>query len=196
MPFVDIVKRNRSYRRFDESREVPMAALEELAGLARYCASGMNQQPLRYALVADRAKSAEIFPALGWAGYLKDWPGPAEGERPAAYVVMMTTGKSGPWTRADVGIAAQTILLGAAELGLGGCMIGTVNRDVVARVLDLPQDHEIQLVLALGAPAETVVVDDQEPGGDCKYWRDDQGVHHVPKLRTADVVVRRFPSGA
>lgn len=195
MPFADIVKRNRSYRRFDQSREVPMAVLEELAGLTRHCASGMNQQPLRYALVADRDKNAEVFPALGWAGYLKDWPGPAEGERPAAYVVVMSVGKSGPWTRADVGIAAQTILLGAAELGLGGCMIATVNRDVVARALDLPQDCEIQLVLALGAPAETVVVDDQEPDGDCKYWRDDQGVHHVPKLRTADVVVRRFPSG-
>lgn len=195
MSFADIVKRNRSCRRFDQSREVPLAVLEELAGLARYCASGRNVQPLRYALVADRAKNAEIFPALNWAGYLKEWPGPEEGERPAAYIVMLSEGAGGPWIRADVGIAAQTMLLGAVELGLGGCMIGTINKDMVAAALGISEEFEIQLVLALGVPVETVVVDDQEPGGDCKYWRDDKGVHHVPKLRAADVVVRRFPSG-
>lgn len=197
MGLTELVKSNRSYRRFDESHAVSMGELEELVELARYTASAMNQQPLRYALVAEPGKNAEVFATTAWAGYLKDWSGPAEGERPAAYVVMMTEGKAGPWAKADLGIAAQTIMLGAAERGLGGCMLGALKKDALAEALGVDQEeHEILLVLALGKPAETVVVDDVEPGGDYKYWRDGEDVHHVPKRRSGDVVIRRWPGTA
>lgn len=193
MQMSEMVRKNRSYRRFDQSKPVTAQTLHELAGLTRYCASATNMQPLRYALVADPAKCAEVFECLAWAGYLTDWPGPAEGERPTGYVVMLCEGKSGPWTRADMGIAAQTILLGAVEKGLGGCMLGALKREPLAEVLGLGDGYEIMLVVALGVPAETVVIDDLEPGGDVKYWRDEASVHHVPKRRTGDVVLLSVP---
>jgi hypothetical protein len=45
------------------------------------------------------------------------------------------------------------------------------------------------LVLALGKPKETVVLETVGPEGDVKYWRDEQSVHHVPKRRLEDIIV-------
>jgi hypothetical protein len=123
------------------------------------------------------------------AGYLKDWNGPAEGERPTAYVVILgdtsISGNSG----CDHGIAAQTILLGATEKGLGGCMIGSVKRAELQKTLAIDTRFEVLLVIALGKPAEKVVIEEAAQGSDVKYWRDEQGVHHVPKRKLGDIIV-------
>jgi nitroreductase len=89
----------------------------------------------------------------------------------------------------DHGIAAQTMLLGAVERGLGGCMIASINRDGLRQALNISPRFEILLVLALGKPRERVVVETPEPGGDCRYWRDNEGVHHVPKRRLDDIIL-------
>lgn len=191
--FRDLVLRNRSYRRFREERAVRLADLRELADLARICPSGANLQPLRYALIADRDVNALVFPCLSWAGYLADWPGPAEGERPAAYIVILhdpAVKESGPGH--DAGIAAQTILLGAAERGLGGCMIGSIDRERLRGVLELDPVLQIVLVLALGEPVEMIVLEDLNGDGDIRYWRDESGLHHVPKRSLGKLVAREF----
>jgi nitroreductase len=191
--FRDLVLRNRSYRRFREERPVELAVLRELTGLARLCPSGANLQPLRYVLVADREVNSLVFPCLSWAGYLPDWAGPAAGERPAAYIVILhdpVVKAGGPGH--DAGIAAQTILLGAADRGLGGCMIGSVDRERLRVVLGIEDPLEIVLVLAIGEPVERVVVEDLDGDGDIRYWRDESGLHHVPKRSLGKMVAGEF----
>ncbi len=185
----DLVLKNRSYRRFYEDVAVDMATLRELVDLARLSASASNLQPLKYVLACDPQKNAAIFPHLGWAGYLKDWGGPREGERPSAYMVILADTEISKSVGCDHGIAAQSIMLGATERGLGGCMIASVKKPALREALGIPLRYEILLVLALGRPKETVVIETVGPDGDVKYWRDAEGVHHVPKRRLEDIIL-------
>jgi len=184
----ELIRRNRSYRRFHQQQPVDLSTLRELVNLARMSPSGANLQPLKYILSCDPGRNEKIFPCLAWAGYLKDWPGPQEGERPAAYIIILGDTTIAKSFDADTGIAAQTILLAATEKGLGGCMIGSINRNQLRQALDIDQRYEIVLVIALGRPKETVVL--EETGDvDIKYWRDEQGVHHVPKRSLDSLIV-------
>jgi nitroreductase len=83
----------------------------------------------------------------------------------------------------------QNILLGAVEKGLGGCIIGSVQRKKLNEILNVPEPYEIQFFIALGEPVEKVVVEEIGPDGDVKYWRDAQAVHHVPKRRLEDLIL-------
>ena len=185
----DLVMQNRTYRRFHQEVAVEQQMLRELVDLARLSASAANLQPLKYILSCEPQKNALIFPHLGWAGYLKDWPGPCEGERPSAYIIILGDTRISQSFGCDHGIAAQSILLGATEKGLGGCMIGTVQRQKLREALDIPSCYEILLVLALGKPKEQVVIDALDAAGDIKYWRDGNGVHHVPKRGLEDIIL-------
>lgn len=186
----DLVTRSRSYRRFHQDVRIPRQTLVGLVDLARHAPSGANLQPLKYVLVEEPKQCAKVFPYLAWAGYLKEWPGPVEGERPAAYLVLLGDKRIKQVIEHDTGIAVQTMLLGAAEQGLGGCIIQTVQRRELRLVLEIPEDFEILLVLALGKPKETVVLEPLGPEGDVKYWRDAEGVHHVPKRALDDLILR------
>jgi nitroreductase len=185
----DLVLRNRSYRRFDESHRIAHDTLVELIGLARCTPSAANRQPLKYILAADRKTNDCIFPCLAWAAYLQEWEGPAPGERPTAYIVILIDETITRDWWCDDGIAAQTILLGAVEKGLGGCMIGSISKERLQQELHIPEHLKIRLVVALGKPAEQVVLEDLEPGGDIRYWRDTEGVHHVPKRTLAELII-------
>lgn len=134
--------------------------------------------------------NAIIYQHLAWAGSLKDWDGPQEGERPTAYVIIFGDTEIKSSFGVDYGIAAQSIMLGAAEQGLGGCMIASVQRNTLREALGIPDRYEILLVLALGKPAETVVMERIEVSGSVRYYRDAEGVHHVPKRSLEDLIVR------
>ena len=188
----DLIRKNRSYRRFYQDVAVDLETLRALVNLARLSASGSNLQPLKYILSCEAETNARIFPHTRWAGYLKDWPGPAEGERPAAYVVILGDTEIRQSFRCDHGIAAQSIMLGATERGLGGCMIGSIDHDGLRQVLDIPDRYDILLVLALGTPKETVVLEEVGPDGDIRYYRDAQGVHHVPKRSLSELILREY----
>lgn len=185
----ELVKGNRSYRRFHQGTPVSMETLQGLVNLARLSASAANLQPLKYLLSWEPRRNADIFSCLAWAGYLKDWPGPVEGERPAAYIIVLGDTDISKNFGCDHGIAAQSILLGARAQGLGGCILGSIQRDRLRELLRIPEKLDILLVIALGQPKETVVLEEVAPGGDIKYWRDDQGVHHVPKRRLEDIII-------
>jgi len=186
----DLVLKNRSFRRYYQSAPVDMDTLRALIDLARLTPSGANLQPLKYVLSNTPEKNARIFPTLAWAGYLTDWPGPEEGERPSAYIVILCDKHISQGPGCDHGIAAQTILLGAAEKGLGGCMIGSIKRAELAMILDLSEDrYEIVLVITLGKPKESVVLDAVDASGNIKYWREADGTHHVPKRALDDLIV-------
>lgn len=188
----DLVRRNRSYRRFSQTEAIEIQTLKDLIALARLSPSGGNLQPLKYVLSCNPAANDMIFRHLTWAIYLKDWPGPAEGEQPSAYIIILGDKSIAGSFGYDPGIAAQTMMLGAAEKGLGGCIIGSVAREKLTAALDLPEHLEILLVLALGKPAEEVVIDPLGSDGKIQYWRDSRGLHHVPKRSADELVFKEF----
>lgn len=185
----ELVAKNRSYRRFHEDVPIEYETLRELVDLARLSASAGNLQPLRYMLSCDPEKNALIFSNIAWAMYLKDWPGPGEGERPSAYIIVLEDTQVSHPMRCDHGIAAQSILLGATEKGLGGCIIGAIKKRELRDALKIPARYEILLVLALGKPKEKVVLETVGPDGDIKYWRDSEGIHHVPKRSLDEIII-------
>ena len=189
MDFETLIVRNRSYRRFDQSRPIERETLRRLVDIARRTPSAANRQPLKYVLLNHADTCARLFPYLGWAAALKDWPGPAVGERPTAYIIILCDNHIAKNAGCDHGIAAQSMLLAAVEKGLGGCMIGTVQRDGVRKEFGIPERYEILLVVALGVPAEKCVLEDMEPGAGTDYYRDAQDVHHVPKRPLDEVII-------
>ena len=185
----DLIIKNRSYRRFYQDKEIDMETLRELADLARLSASGANLQPLKYILSCDNQKNALVFPHLAWAGYLKEWEGPSEGERPSAYIIIVGDTEIRKKFGCDHGIAAQNILLGAVEKDLGGCIIGSIDKSGLSKTLNISNRYEILLVIPLGKPKEKVVIEAVDKSGNIKYWRDDSDVHHVPKRSLDEVII-------
>jgi len=185
----ELIVKNRTYRRFYQDQPLDRENLVELVDLARHSSSGANLQPLKYLISTEPELNARIFETLAWAGYLKDWPGPEEGERPSGYIVMFldtSISKNPFW---DHGLAAQSILLGAVERGLGGCMFGNIRKEDLAEVLGLSDHLEILMVFALGKPKEEVRLVPLGPDGDVKYYRDADGVHYVPKRALKGVII-------
>lgn len=188
----DLIRKNRSCRRFIQSRPLNMNTLNDLVNLARLSASAANLQPLKYIICCNPAKNAEIFSCLAWAAYLKDWQGPPEGERPSGYIVVLGDTAITQDFGCDHGIASQSILLGARENGLAGCMLGAVNREKLRDILNLSEQFKILLVLALGVSREEIVVEPLGADGGIRYWRDSRGVHHVPKRSLKDIVIESY----
>jgi len=185
----DLIIRNRSYRRFVQSDRISREQLLEWIELARFSASGRNAQSLKYILINEEELCAKVFPLVSWAGALKGWGGPAEGERPSAYIIMLHDTRISKNYYCDDGIAAQSILLGAVESGYGGCIMASVKRPELRSVISLDDHFEIIQLIALGKPAEQVVLEDLS-GSDFNYWRDEQGVHHVPKRSLDEIVLK------
>jgi nitroreductase len=185
----ELVKANRSCRRFYEDHQVELKTLEELVDLARLSASSGNLQPLKYILACQPDVNAQIFSCLAWAGYLKDWPGPEPGERPSGYIVILGDTTIGKEFGVDHGIAGQSMLLGAREKGLAGCLLGSINRKDLRPMLNIESHLKILLVLAIGKPKEEVVIETVGPDGNIRYWRDAEAVHHVPKRALTDLIV-------
>ncbi|NQT60929.1 MAG: nitroreductase family protein [Bacteroidetes bacterium] len=189
MDFYDLMKKCRTIRRFDESGEVSGNTLLELVELAGLSPSSANMQPLRFCLVNDRERCNTITGLLGWAGALKEWDGPEEGERPSAFIIIVYDSHITKNPQPDPGIAAHAILLGAAERGLGGCMFGSIQREKLRKFLEIDQQYGISLVVALGIPSEKVVIDQIAAGMDTRYYRDEDDTHHVPKIVLSDLLL-------
>ena len=187
----ELVLNNRSYRKFHADRIVPHEILESLVDMARNTPSSKNYQPLKYILIHEKPTSDRVFKCLGWARHLKDWAGPSVTERPPAYIIMLQDKKVSPEALIDAGIAAQTILLGAAESGLGGCIIRTVDRNVLTGNLKLPDHLEIIQAIAIGYPNQKVELTTVTGTGNTNYYVQD-GVHYVPK-RSLEEVIYKIP---
>ena len=184
----DLVLKSRRYRRFDSKVKVTKETLIQLIELARLCPSGRNQQALKFLPISDQKLCDKVFPNLAWAGYLNDWSGPKPEEQPTGYVIILGDHSLGTNFATDLGITAQTMMLGAVEAGLGGCMIASVNKESLNQLLGISEPYDIQLVLALGKPIEEVVIDPME-NGNIRYWRDEQQVHHVPKRSVEELMI-------
>ncbi|MFI3238131.1 MAG: nitroreductase family protein [Lachnospiraceae bacterium] len=191
MTFMDLVKNNRSYRGFDESYKFTKKDLVSLIEYARLTPSGQNKQPLKYYLAHEDAQVASIQPLTNWAMALAPMKLPHEGMCPTGFIVICVdtniTETVASCNR-DIGIAAQTILLAAAEKELGGCMIGSFQAPAVKELLALPEHIVPALIIALGKPAEKIVLTDVSEDESVRYYRDDADVHYVPK-RTIDEII-------
>lgn len=185
----ELLEKCRSYRRFDESERISLETLRVLVDATRYCPSAANRQLLKYRLVHEESEAARVFDCLKFAAYLQDWSGPAVGERPSAYIVVLGDETINKFSEVDAGIAMHTILLRATELGLGGCILASVQREKLREALPLDESLHIGYVIALGKPAETCLVEPIGQDGDFKYYRDADSVHHVPKRSLDDILV-------
>ena len=192
MDIAQLVAQTRTVRRFQQHRPLAESFVLGLIDLARLGGSARNAQPLQYMPVLAQDLCARLFPHLAWAGYLANWPGPGAGERPAGYIVCLANSEwqKGPDTElyCDLGIASQSMLLAAAARGVSGCRIGAFKA-VLHELLRLRAQQLILLVLALGYPAEEVVLEEVGTEGDIRYWHDEMGVHHVPKRALQEVLL-------
>ncbi|OQY01464.1 MAG: nitroreductase [Desulfobacteraceae bacterium 4572_130] len=183
----DLIKKNRSCRRFNESFKIKEEILKSLINLARLSASASNLQPLKYIVSINQKKNENIFSCLKWAAHLKDWKGPENGEKPSAYIVILGDKTITKNFMCDHGIAAQSILLGAREIGLAGCMLAAINHKKLRDFLNIDNTFDILLVIALGKPVEQVKITKLDK--DTKYWRDENNVHYVPKRDLNDIII-------
>ena len=184
----DLVAGNRSYRRFYQEVTIASKTLLELIELARLTATGSNKQSLRFKPINSIEDNEKVFSCLSWAGYLADWNGPKNGEKPAGYIIILNDTKIKQNAQYDVGLACKSILLGAVEKGFGGCMFGSVNRKNLRQFFSIPDEYDIMLVIALGKPKEEVVID-EVVDENIKYWHDEKQVHHVPKRKLEDILL-------
>lgn len=187
---LDQMKANRTVRRYDESAPVSMEDLKYMIDAARFIPSGMNMQPLKYRPVQSEAGCAAVFETLGWAGYLKEWDGPAPGERPRAYLVVLENKAIGGMKQIDLGAAGLAVTLAARERGFACCIFQNIKREALLEALGLdPERYAIATVIAIGKPAETVLIEEIAADGDIKYFRDDADRHIVPKRRLEDIII-------
>lgn len=188
----DLLKKNRSYRRFYNDKKITRDQLKELIELARLTPSAANLQPLKYILISEEEMNKKVYETLNWAGYLKDWDGPIEGERPAGYIIMLRDKSITQKQSVDEGISAQTICLGAVEQGLGCCIIASINRTKLTENLNIDHNFDIALVIALGYPKENVIIEDAKEDGSIKYYRDNKGNHYVPKRSVNELIIKEI----
>ena len=189
--FEDLVRSNRSFRRFDENRRVGMGRLENYVDIARLSQSAMNRQPLRYILIDDRDLCEKVFPHMNWAGYLRDWQGPAPGERPAAYIAVCCESDAKQFAEVDAGISMQNITLAACSEGVGCCVIGSVRKKAVSQLLHIGGEYELMYLIAFGFPVEDVSLVEMK-NNEYEYYRDENSRHFVPKRSLDEVVIGRY----
>lgn len=189
MNLKELILKSRSYRRFDESYQIDAKTIESLIDLARLSPTGANKQPLKFLYFNTPDECNRIFPYIAWAGYLTDWAGPEKGERPSAYILIAGDKSISDLFGVDHGIAAQSIMLGATEAGLGGCIIGSIKRTELSNELSIPDNFDILLILALGKPVEKVIIEDIKDSN-VKYWRDNNKNHHVPKRSLKELIFK------
>ncbi|MBN2546827.1 MAG: nitroreductase family protein [Spirochaetes bacterium] len=187
----ELIFKNRSYRRFDESHEITEAFLKDIIELARLSGSAANRQPLKYKIVTKEEERNLLFNNIKWAGYLTDWDGPQVGERPSGYIIILydrNIEANKEFLYCDLGLASQNILLGLVEKNLGGCMIGSINKENIINKFKIRKQYEILLIIAIGKPKETIILDDVK-NDDIKYYRDKNDCHHVPKRKLSDIII-------
>ncbi|MBQ8331721.1 MAG: nitroreductase family protein [Clostridia bacterium] len=186
----ELVKQSRSYRSFRAGAVIPREVLIDLVKLAQSCPAAMNLQPLKYRLVTDEDELDGMLKITRWATSLSQKL-PPEGHGPTGYIVIChdtTITPLKPLFAIDVGIAAQTMMLGACERGFGGCIIGSAKEEDITSLLGLPEHLTPMLILGLGVPEETVVLTEAKDGA-VKYYRDESNVHYVPKRPLEELIL-------
>jgi nitroreductase len=183
----DLIINRRSIRKFSQ-RKIVKDVLYKLVNAGRLAPTAANLQPLEFLVIDDEVLLADIFEATRWAGYLFPDGRPRDGERPTAYIALLSNHKrsSSPDLR-GLGAAAENILLAAYSFGLAGCWLGALDRDALTRLLELPEYLELDSLIALGAPAQESVVTDRDDT--VEYWLDEKKKNLTVPKRPLDSVL-------
>lgn len=190
MSIYDIILSRRTIRRFQQT-PIKIELLKKFVNAARVAPSAANLQPLQYCIVIDKILCDQLFEALNWAGYIQPPWRPAEHERPTAYIVVLVSDMNNEYYLRDVGLATENIVLAAEAEHIGTCIICNINRNKIQEILNIPHKFTVDSVIALGYKAETAVVEDMKES--VHYWRDEHGVHHVPKRKLDEIIhINRF----
>ena len=192
MTLKELLKKDRSYRGYDESVKVTREQLMDLVDHARYTASTMNQQPLKYYLAYEPDKVAIVQENTIWARALSELHLPFKGHYPPAFIIVcqdLHINDSIPKFQTDVGIVSQVMLMAATEKGLGGCIIESINAGAIKKGLNLPENIAPLVAVAVGKPDETIVLTEIDADGSIKYYRDENNVHYVPKRKLEDIIL-------
>ena len=184
-----LLRRNRSYRGYDPSRAVSKEELLKLVEVTTLVPSGMNRQALRYRLVTAE-ESDKVLPLIKLGGALPELHLPFPGTEPRAFLVVCSTVPESPIIDIDLGIAAQSLLLKAVEMGLNGIIIRAFDPDKLREALDLPLPP--LAVIAIGKGAENIFLKPVPAGSPLSYYRKD-GVHFVPKITAEDLILNPEP---
>jgi len=172
----------RSIRRF-APRPVPVQDLRAIADAGRLAASAGNRQPCRFVAVTRADLVEQMHQRVEWLAAVGD---PPPGTQPAAYFVVIADTSANASFASDCAAAAQNMLLAAHGRGIGGCWIGSVNRQAVRKLLVVPAGLEIYAVLALSYPAEQAIA--IESAREITVERAEDGVVRVPKRALDDVL--------
>ena len=189
---LELAKKSRSFRGFDERRKISREELLYFVDCARFAPSSVNRQPFRYYLAARPEQLEKIQPLTGWARALPEKKLPYPGRRPTAFIVILQDKNLDDNTERylrDVGIVAQTMLFAAVEKGLGGIMIGNFSPAKLSEALELPENLVPMLIVAFGKPTEKILLTEIEEGESTNYFRDENDVHYVPKRKLEDIVI-------
>lgn len=182
-----ILRKTRSIRRFRNNERIQPETLNDLIELTRYCPSGGNRQPLSFLCITKKEECHFVTTHVKWAALLSDWNGPEADEEPPAYICVMVDRKIAENAPYDSGIAAHAILMGASERGMGGCIIGNINKEHLYEYFGISTDRfKIDLILAIGLPAEEVIIEEAEDK--TAYYRDQNRKLHVPKRKLSDLL--------
>jgi len=179
-----IILKRRSIRSFKQ-KKIAFALLKKLVNSARLAPSAANLQPCEYVVVNEPTLSEKVFSTLKWAGYIAPAGNPPEGKRPTAYIIVLVDKEINKNGEKDAAAAIENMILTAAEKGIGSCWIGSIERIKLRQILKIPREYKIDSVLALGYPDEKSVIEKFK--GSIKYWKDKEGVLHVPKKRMESI---------
>lgn len=192
MDFLKFIESARSCRRFDETRPLTYNDLEWLLECCRLAPSARNAQELRFITVNQPGICQNLVKISRWATAIKDWGGPKAGEQPTAFIATLMPEHGGNTLCFDAGIANQTIQLAASSRGWGACIILSFDHLKTAELLAPPEGLKIALIIALGIAAEKRVIEPMPENGSFNYWRDKDGIHHVPKRSIAELIVKKM----
>ena len=186
MDTMDVLYARRTIRKFTQE-PIQEEILTRIVDAARLSPAAMNTQPLRYLVVNAPDLCSQVFPHTHWARSLGPEGTPKEGERPTAYILILVDKElEGPWTAHDVGAAAQTIMVAAQDHRIGTCWMASIGRDAIVKLLDIPRKYRFDTLISMGYPGERSLYEDEE--GDVTYYKDEQGIMHIPKRRLADIL--------
>lgn len=189
----ELLRFARSYRTYDESRTVSEDELISVIENVRLTNTAMNTQELKYRLVTEKEEVAQMIQAVRWAGRLTVKL-PPEGKAPTAFLVICHDAQVAdmkPVYLIDAGIAAEAIVLSAAEKGLGCCMLGSFSEAHLKETLSLPATLTPLLVISFGKPEEAIEIVDALPGTDVGYYRREDGTHIVPKRTAKELIITK-----
>ena len=182
-----LLMRNRSYRGYDTSFIVRDDQLRRIIEVATLCPSARNQQVLRFRPVMGE-EAREVLKHIRLGGALPELHLPFPGTEPNAFIVICSTVEESKYVDMDLGIVAQSMLLQATEIGLGGICIGAFDHEPLREILHL--SYEPLLVIAIGRPAESIELKPCNEGDTLTYYRE-EGTHYVPKIKIDDLIIKR-----